>query len=81
MFDIMQSWVAISWQLLHVKGMTKHIIGLAVADNGLGLWPTYLHFFFEVHSTFDKAYSAIYDQLHFRFDLWSCIDIEYQTSK
>ena len=31
-------------------------------------------------STFDMAYSAIYEPLHFGFDLWHCLDIRYLTA-
>jgi len=50
--------------------MDKHITGLTrltSVDEGDGLRPTFLHFFRQVHSTLDMAYSAIYDPLQFHF--------------
>jgi len=50
--------------------MANYITGLTGADEGDGLRPTFLQFFFcEVNSTLDVAYSAIYDRLQFHFDV------------
>jgi len=46
--------------------MAKYItglIGLTDANEGDGLWSTFLPFFFYVCSMVDMAYSATYDQL------------------
>ena len=56
-----------TWQVC-LTGMAKYITGLTGVNERDGLRPMfYLHSF--LLSTFDMAYSAIYDPLNFHFDV------------